>query len=239
VLPDVFVAVSNPARRVILDELCHGPRTAGELTGLLDLSRSAASEHLAVLREAGLVREERRGRHRVYHLQPAGLAEIGGWVQHFERYWTERLDALADLLDEENPTMAENTIRLERRIPHPSAAVWAALTTPELLSRWWAPSDVAPTVGHRFTMDMGAWGQQQCEVLAVEPGTLFSFLFSEGQLDTTVTWRLDAVEGGTVLHLEHTGFRLNTPMGRQAFEGMGNGWPGLLSRIEGVLAGPS
>jgi DNA-binding transcriptional ArsR family regulator len=101
VLPDVFGAVSNPARRVILDELCRGPRTAGDLTGLLDLSRSAASEHLAVLREAGLVREERRGRHRWYHLQPAGLMEVSGWVKHFEHYWTQRLDALADLLDEE------------------------------------------------------------------------------------------------------------------------------------------
>lgn len=104
VLTNVFSAVSSPSRRVILDELCSGPRTAGELTGLLDLSRSAASEHLAVLREAGLVREERRGRHRLYHLQPAGLAEVGGWVKHFEHYWTRRLDALAELLNEEKPS---------------------------------------------------------------------------------------------------------------------------------------
>jgi uncharacterized protein YndB with AHSA1/START domain len=135
--------------------------------------------------------------------------------------------------------MTENTIRLKRRLPHPTAAVWAALTTPELLSRWWAPGDIAPTVGHRFTMDMGAGGQQQCEVLAVEPGESISFLFSEGQLDTTVTWRLEAVEDGTVLHLEHEGFRLDTPMGQQAFQGMGSGWPGLLSRIDGVLSGVS
>jgi uncharacterized protein YndB with AHSA1/START domain len=135
--------------------------------------------------------------------------------------------------------MTENTIRLERRLPHPSTAVWAALTTPELLSRWWAPGDIAPTVGHRFTMDMGAWGQQQCEVLAVEPGELISFLFAEGQLDTTVTWRLETAEDGTILHLEHAGFRLDTPMGQQAFQGMGNGWPGLLSRIDGVLSSVS
>lgn len=103
-LPDVFGAVSNPARRVILDELRQGSRTAGELTGLLNLSRSAASEHLAVLREAGLVREERHGRNRLYHLQPQALAEIGGWVKHFEHYWDQRLDALAELLDEEKPS---------------------------------------------------------------------------------------------------------------------------------------
>jgi DNA-binding transcriptional ArsR family regulator len=101
VLPDVFGAVSNPARRIILDALCHGPRTAGQLTGLLELSRPAASEHLAVLREVGLVREERQGRNRIYHLQPAGLAEVSGWVKQVEHYWNRRLDALGELLDEE------------------------------------------------------------------------------------------------------------------------------------------
>lgn len=135
--------------------------------------------------------------------------------------------------------MTENAIRLERRFPHPSSAVWAALTTPDLLARWWAPGDIAPVAGHRFTMDMGSWGQQRCEVLAVEPGESISFLFSEGNLDTTITWRLEPAEDGTVLHFEHSGFRLDTPMGRQALEGMGNGWPGLLSRIDGLLAGVS
>ena len=135
--------------------------------------------------------------------------------------------------------MTENAIRLERRFPHPSANVWVALTTPDLLARWWAPGDIAPVVGHRFTLDMGSWGQQQCEVLSVEPGESIAFLFSEGNLDTTITWRLETVEDGTILHFEHAGFRLDTPMGRQALEGMGNGWPGLLSRIDGVLAGVS
>ncbi|MDQ0921885.1 uncharacterized protein YndB with AHSA1/START domain [Pseudarthrobacter sp. W1I19] len=135
--------------------------------------------------------------------------------------------------------MTENAIRLERRYSHPAESVWAALTTPELLARWWAPGDIAPVVGHRFTMDMGSWGQQQCEVLTVYPGTSISFLFSEGMLDTTITWRLEAVEGGTILHHEYAGFRLDTSMGKQAIEGMGNGWPGLLEQIDGVLAGVS
>ncbi|GAA2202669.1 SRPBCC domain-containing protein [Sinomonas flava] len=131
---------------------------------------------------------------------------------------------------------AENTIRLERRFAHPPAAVWAALTTPELLARWWAPGDIAPAVGHRFTMDMAEWGQQKCEVLAVEPGVSIRFSFAEGTLDTTITWSLEAVDGGTLLTLEHAGFRLDTPLGARAIEGMGNGWPGVLSRIDRVLA---
>jgi uncharacterized protein YndB with AHSA1/START domain len=88
-------------------------------------------------------------------------------------------------------------------------------------------------------MDMGSWGQQQCEVLTVDPGKSSTFLFAEGMLDTTITWRLESVDDGTVLHHEHAGFRLDTPRGRQAIEGMGNGWPGLLTRIDGVLAGVS
>ncbi|HKS03101.1 MAG TPA: metalloregulator ArsR/SmtB family transcription factor [Arthrobacter sp.] len=103
-VPDIFGALANPARRIILDELRNGPRTAGDLTELLEQSRSAASEHLAVLREAGLVREERQGRHRVYHLQASGLAEVGGWLKHYEHYWNRRLDALGKLLEEENPS---------------------------------------------------------------------------------------------------------------------------------------
>lgn len=103
VLPDVFGALANPSRRTILDSLLDGPLTAGELTGRLALSRSSASEHLRVLKEAGLIREERQGRHRIYHLQAAGLQEVSGWLKHYEQYWNQRLDALGELLDKENP----------------------------------------------------------------------------------------------------------------------------------------
>lgn len=101
-LPDVFGALANPSRRTILDSLREGPLTAGDLTGRLDLSRSAASEHLAVLREAGLIREERQGRNRIYHLKAEGLRDASNWLKHYEQSWNQRLDALAELLDEEN-----------------------------------------------------------------------------------------------------------------------------------------
>lgn len=135
--------------------------------------------------------------------------------------------------------MTENAIRLQRTYRHSPEAVWAALTTPELLAKWWAPGDIAPVVGHRFTMDMGNWGQQQCEVTVVEPGKSITFVFAEGTLDTTVTWALEATEDGTILHFEHAGFNLDTPMGRAALDGMGNGWPGLIERIDQVLVNAS
>lgn len=100
---DVFNALSSPVRRRLLEALRAGPRAAGELAGEFELSRPAVSEHLAVLRNAGLVREEPRGRHRYYHLEAAPLAEVGAWLHPFEHYWRARMRALTDLLDEENP----------------------------------------------------------------------------------------------------------------------------------------
>lgn len=101
--PDVFAVLANPVRRRLLESLRQGPRSAGELAGQFQLSRPTISEHLQVLRQAGLAREERRGRHRYYHLEPAPLAEVDEWLHPFEHYWRARLRALRDLLDEENP----------------------------------------------------------------------------------------------------------------------------------------
>lgn len=115
-------------------------------------------------------------------------------------------------------------------------AVWRALTDPELHARWWAAGDVRPVVGHRFTLDMGPWGQQACEVLAVEPERLLRYSFAPDSLDTTITWRLQAEGTGTRLFLEHAGFDVDSPLGKTAFHGMGEGWPGLLRRIEPALA---
>src|SRR3954470_5364038 len=71
--PDVFAALGNPVRRRILELLRTRPRTSGEIAAAFELSRPAVSEHLQVLRLAGLVREEARGRQRIHHLEGAGL----------------------------------------------------------------------------------------------------------------------------------------------------------------------
>ncbi|MEV7233802.1 SRPBCC domain-containing protein [Streptomyces sp. NPDC051020] len=128
-------------------------------------------------------------------------------------------------------------IHADQFIAHPPAAVWRALTDPELHARWWAAGDVRPVVGHRFTLDMGSWGQQACEVLAVEPERLLRYSFAPGSLDTTVTWRLHPEGTGTRLFLEHAGFDVDSPLGKAAFQGMGDGWPDVLLRIEPALAG--
>ncbi|QPP06277.1 SRPBCC domain-containing protein [Streptomyces bathyalis] len=128
-----------------------------------------------------------------------------------------------------------NTITCEKFLPHPPAAVWNALTDPELHARWWAAGDIKPVAGHRFTLDMGHFGSQACEVTEVDDQRLLAYRFAEGSLDTTITWTLHPEGKGTRLVLTHAGFDLDSPMGRQAFDGMGKGWPGLLNRLGSVL----
>lgn len=123
------------------------------------------------------------------------------------------------------------TIRLERVYAQAPRAVWRALTEPELLARWWAPGDIRAEVGHRFTMDMGPWGEQPCEVLVVEPERRLSYRFAEPTLNTIITWELTPEGTGTRLTLTHEGFDLDSAMGRRAYEGMKPGWPGILERI--------
>jgi len=127
-------------------------------------------------------------------------------------------------------------IRCDQFIARPPEAVWQALTDPELHAQWWAAGDVRAEVGHRFTLDMGPWGQQDCQVIAVEPGRLLCYSFEGGGLATTITWRLEPEGVGTRLFLHHEGFDLDSPLGRKALDGMGSGWPQVLARLGKLLA---
>ena len=130
---------------------------------------------------------------------------------------------------------APAVIRVNHFYAHKSARVWNALTDPTLHARWWAPGDVRAVVGHRFELDMGQWGKQACEVLEVEHERLLKYRFATGTLDTMITWRLTPEGGGTRLELTHEGFNLDSPMGRQALEGMKPGWPKVLAKLAAVL----
>jgi uncharacterized protein YndB with AHSA1/START domain len=129
----------------------------------------------------------------------------------------------------------KGTIRLEHVYSQAPARVWRALTEPALVARWWAAGDIRAEVGHRFDMDMGPWGMQPCEVLAVEPERLFRYRFAQPTLDTIITWELAQEGSGTRLTLTHEGFDLDSPMGRRAFDGMKPGWPGILAKIATTL----
>ncbi|OBK93062.1 transcriptional regulator [Mycobacterium asiaticum] len=81
----LFVALANPVRRRLLEILTRQPLSAGELSDRFELSRPAVAEHLKVLREAGLVADEPRGRRRIYRLTAEPLTALGDWLHPFEK----------------------------------------------------------------------------------------------------------------------------------------------------------
>jgi DNA-binding transcriptional ArsR family regulator len=92
---DPFRAIADAGRRRILDALTLREYSVTELTGLLGISQPAVSQHLRVLREAGMVKERSEGRFRYYRLQGEPLRDVHEWVAQYESFWSTRLDALA------------------------------------------------------------------------------------------------------------------------------------------------
>jgi DNA-binding transcriptional ArsR family regulator len=81
-------ALGDQTRRSVLEELRHGPRAVGEIAARLPVSRPAVSQHLRVLKEAGLVTERQNGTRRLYRVNPDGLDELR---EYLSRFWEEAL----------------------------------------------------------------------------------------------------------------------------------------------------
>ena len=88
----VFSALTDPTRRAVFERLRHGPRPVGEIARGLPVSRPAVSQHLKVLKEAGLVDDRAEGTRRIYHIDPKGLGAMRAWLDQF---WDSALDAFA------------------------------------------------------------------------------------------------------------------------------------------------
>ena len=87
-----FTALADPTRRRVFERLADGPRAVGELAAGLPVSRPAVSQHLKVLKEAGLVNDRADGTRRVYHIDPQGLGQLRAWL---DRFWGVALEAFA------------------------------------------------------------------------------------------------------------------------------------------------
>lgn len=99
---DVFAALANPTRRELLRLLLdEGEQPMQQLASHFGMRRPSVSEHLKVLKDAGLVGQHRSGRERYYRLEAAPLMEVSEWLSPYERFWRERMRSLRELLDEE------------------------------------------------------------------------------------------------------------------------------------------
>jgi DNA-binding transcriptional ArsR family regulator len=95
----VFQAIACPTRRALLDALALGESNVSDLVASLDITQSAVSQQLAILKSAGLVAERAEGRFRYYSLRPEPLAEIDAWIGRYRSYIERQLDALGRVLD--------------------------------------------------------------------------------------------------------------------------------------------
>lgn len=103
-LDAIFHALGDATRRRMLRELCEGERTVGQLAEPFTMSLAAASKHVKVLENAGLIHRDIRGRTHLCRLQPGPLGSADAWLRHYERFWTSHLDVLDRLLrDEQAP----------------------------------------------------------------------------------------------------------------------------------------
>jgi len=96
----VLRALADPTRRVVFERLASGEASAGELGRGLGVSQPAISQHLGVLRDAGLVTPRREGRHRYYRARPGGLAPLVDWLARHRIFWSDRLERLGAVLED-------------------------------------------------------------------------------------------------------------------------------------------
>lgn len=95
----VFKALADPSRRAIFECLTRGEAAVKDLTSQFDISQPAVSQHLAALRDAGLVRGRVEGRRVYYRVEPDGLRPLVDWLAHYRAFWPERVERLERLLE--------------------------------------------------------------------------------------------------------------------------------------------
>ena len=97
---DTFAALADPTRRRIIEALAAGESSFGDLAKRFEMSRPAVSQHLKVLRDAGIVTARAAAQRRIYSLNADGLAEVETWLGRLREFWAPRLDRLEQLLGE-------------------------------------------------------------------------------------------------------------------------------------------
>ena len=111
---DVFDALAEPTRRKILEMLAsRGELSATEIYDKFQVSHSAISQHLKVLREANLVHMEKRAQQHIYRINPNAVLALEDWAKHLTELWSQRFEALDALLQAEKEKLTKTDQRLE------------------------------------------------------------------------------------------------------------------------------
>jgi uncharacterized protein (TIGR03086 family) len=225
---------AEPTRRRLLQLLASGERTVTQLASKFSVTRSAISQHLAVLAEVGLVTARKQGRERYYRLDECGVRRLRALVESF---WSDELDRL--VVDATQPSPQGGfAMPYEKAVvvPLDPADTFALITEPDRLRRWMAVAarvDLRAGGEYRWTVTPGHTAAGT--VVDVDPGRRVVYSWGwEGGGDpapgaSTVTVTLTPVDGGTEVRLVHDGLT-DEQAARHA-----EGWNHYLERL--VAAG--
>ncbi len=129
------------------------------------------------------------------------------------------------------------SVVIEKEFAYPPEKVWRALTESDLIAQWLMENDFQPVVGHRFELrmpPMPQWdGVIRSEVLITEPLERLSYTWGALGLESVVAWTLTPTAGGTLVRMEHSGFRADQ---EAAYKGATYGWQKFIGGLENVLA---
>ena len=253
---EALAALADPTRRQIFERLRAGPRAVGELAKGMPISRPAVSQHLQVLKSAGLVTDEAQGTRRVYQIDPKGLCAIRRWLDQF---WDQQLEAFAAEVDRKeeqhmNTTIAPAPVRRSVRVKAKPEKAFDIFTA--RMGGWWLKSHsinaspqkeivMEPRPGGRW-FERGEDGSE-CQwghVLAWEPPKRVLLAWQIGgdwkfdpNLVTELEVRFIPESSGTRVELEHRNierFGDHAEAVRAAFESP-EGWGGLLESFASIV----
>jgi DNA-binding transcriptional ArsR family regulator len=244
-----FAALADPTRRAIFERVATRPQSVSELAKGLPVSRPAVSQHLRVLREAGLVSERAEGTRRIYRLDPRGIGAMRDWL---DAQWAAALDAFRSFADTySSGVVAMSIAPIVRTVEVKAAPARAFDLFTTRMSDWWprgktlgknphATIVLEPRVG-------GAWLERDAEgnevrwgkVLAWEPPSRLLLgwqLTSEFRYDPQFLTEVEltfapAAGGGTLVTLEHRDLEHFGVDAAHHAEKLGKGWPQHLAEF--------
>ncbi|MEU6702826.1 ArsR/SmtB family transcription factor [Streptomyces wuyuanensis] len=254
-MDEVFKALADPSRRRLLDSLnTRNGQSLRQLCAGLDMTRQSVSKHLAVLEAAGLVTSLRSGREKLHYLNASPINAIADrWISRYDR---ERVRALADLKAalEREPMSEKPEFVYTTYIRTTPERLWEALTDPVFTRRYWGvtlTSDWAAGSGMTWEQFGATVSDPEQVVLESEPGRRLSYTWHTFTPDfakacglpdelaaamaaeprSKVTFEIEPAGDMVKLTVVHDGFA----PGSAVLEGVGGGWPAILSSLKTLL----
>lgn len=246
----VFKALADPTRRLLLDRLREQDgQTLGELCARVEMARQSVTQHLDVLRRAGLVSVVRRGRERLHYLNPVPIHEIEErWISGFDRPRLHAISAIRNQAEEyamsdsgaSAPSGSVPGYVYVTYIRASAEQVWRALTDADLTARYWGHANVSdwqPGSGweHRRADGSGAVDVVG-RVLAAEPPTRLVITFEDRpdaaapREPSVVTFLVEPHQDIVRLTVTHE----NLP-NEEMLHGISRGWPAVLANLKSLL----